>query len=185
MTTRFTNLEALVPFARFRAQRGLYDGRMTAANQYLIDICRHIYAFERERFALVLYTRDVGHHTNGWWKNPDYERCLHLSVSYRETRSGASLDHDKAVSETLARAFFGDDVRHAWLEPPYSDHGKARDVWHYRVFCDPSWAPMTPRGEVYSREDTPGDWKSFSEVHGYTPEPDQAPFLLAASEAGA
>ena len=36
-----------------------------------------------------------------------------------------------------------------------------------------------PKGEVYSKEDTPADWRSFSEIHGYKPEPEDAPFLLA------
>lgn len=32
--------------------------------------------------TMLLFTRDIGHHTSGWWKNPDYERCYHLSLSF-------------------------------------------------------------------------------------------------------
>lgn len=175
-----TSLEALVPFARARSMRGLYTGQLTPENERLIHLCRHRYAVDRETVAVVIFTRDTGHHTSGWWKNPDYERCFHLSLSYRVRRTGETLPHDRRQSEILARAFYGDDARLAWIEGPYSPEGRAGDVWHYRLFCDPAWAPILPRGEVYSRDWTPPDWRSFSDVHGWTPEVDQAPFLLAA-----
>ena len=175
MSTRFTKLDALVPFAKARSRRGLYDGRMTLETRRLIEICRHIWAFNPVECAVILFTRDVGHNSSGWWKNPDYERCWHLSLSYADQRTGAALEHDKDRSQVVARAFFGDDVRLAWLEPPYSPEGKVRQVWHYRVFADEGWQPLKPRGEVYSRDWTPRDWKSFSEIHGFTPEPDPPP----------
>lgn len=182
MSTRFSRLETLVAFARQRARRGLYDGRVTPENMGLMRVCTHHLTLGVERFAIILFTRDTGHHTSGWWKNPDYERCFHLSISYRATLTGAPLDHDQRQSEIIARAFYDDEVRKVWIEGPYSPEGKARDVFHYRLFCDPSWAPLLPRGEVYSTDWTPADWRSFSDVHGYTPTQDQAPFLLAASE---
>lgn len=176
--TLFTSLDALVPFARLRSQRGFYDGRMTPQNLRLRDLCRHRYRVDFERVAVVIFTRDVGHHTSGWWKNPDYERCFHLSISYKVRIDGAPLDHDRAESEKIARAFYGDDVRHVWVEGPYSPEGLAADVWHYRLFCDPAWVPFTPRGEVYNTDWTPAGWKSFSDIHGYTPAREDAPFLL-------
>jgi hypothetical protein len=39
-------------------------------------------------------------------------------------------------------------------------------VWHYRLFADPSWAAIVPRGEVYSTELTEAGYLSFSEL-GY------------------
>lgn len=180
----FNSLDVLVPFARLRAMRGIYDGRPSPRTMALIEACSHVLTIDPARYATVLYTRDAGHHSSGWWKNPDYERCLHLSLAYRNRLTGQPIDHDPGRSAEIARAFFGDDARRTWLEGPYSPEGKAAAVWHYRLFCDPAWNPLTPRGEVYSREDTPADWKSFSEVHGYTPAPEDAPFLLATSEAG-
>lgn len=182
--TRFTRLEALVPFARARARRGLYDGRVTPQNMALIRRCSHVWAFNPAEEATVLFTRDVGHHSGGWWKNPDYERCFHLSIAYRSALTGQPIEHDASRSQVVAAAFYGDDARLAWVEPPYSPEGKGRGVWHYRLFADPAWAPLQPRGEVYSREHTPAGWKSFSEVHGYTPSAEDAPFLLAAGGAG-
>ena len=83
-------------------------------------------------------TRDVGHHACGWWKNPDYERCTHLSISYRN-RDGSFADQDRATSNKLCQLVFGDDASLLWAEPPFSEDGKRRDVWHYRVFADQGW----------------------------------------------
>lgn len=182
----FRDLTALVQFATLRAQRGLYDGRMTRANQGLISLCRHGLRLAPDLSAVVIYTRDVGHHSGGWWKNPEYERCFHLSLSFcagDPRRGAAGVPFDRPTAEVIARQFFGDDARWAWIEGPYSPEGRAHDVWHYRLFCDPAWAPILPRGEVYSRDWTPADWRSFSDIHGWTPEVDQAPFLLADGEA--
>lgn len=176
------DLHALVRRARWRASFGLYTGKMDDANMCLIRACAHALPLSPEHQANIIYTRDVGHHSGGWWKNPDYERCLHLSLSYRDQRG--SLPHDRRQSAIIARAFFVDDVRLAWIEAPYSAEGKASDVWHYRVFCDPSWAPILPRGEVYHRANTPAGWRSFSDVHGLAAGEVDAPFLLEARDDG-
>lgn len=175
-----TSLETLVPLARLRALRGIYDGRMSPRTQTLLALCSHYLRIDGGRYATVIYTRDAGHHTSGWWKNPDYERCLHISVAYRSFLIEQPLPQDLKETRRIAEAFFGEHTRLAWIEPPYSPEGKTYDVWHYRLFCDPSWAPTLPKGEVYSREDTPAGWKSFSDIHGAIDV--DAPFLRAASE---
>jgi hypothetical protein len=146
---------------RARAMRGLYDG--TEATAGLLDYCR---GWHPSTGTLLLFTRDVGHHTGGWWKNPDYERCWHLSLSLSffdpETRERAP--QDKKLAAEWLTAFYGDDRRKLWCEPPYSEQGKAADVWHYRLFCDQYWRPIVPRGEVYSRELTEAGWKSYSDL---------------------
>ena len=113
----------------------------------------------------AFYTRDVGHHTSGWFKNPDYERCYHLSMSFRPA------DHDgvKAAIKELSEFVFRDDVRCAWVESAKTPEGRELGVVHYRVFCNAHWQPLIPRGEVYSAEFTEKGWRSWSEVHG--PEP--------------
>lgn len=107
--------------------------------------------------ATVIYTRDVGHHTSGWWKNPDYERCWHLSISFR------SGTEKKALNEIIQN-LFAPNEKWIWIEPPFSETGKSLNVWHYRLFCDEHWQPIKPRGEVYNTEFTERGWKSFSEV---------------------
>ncbi len=178
----FTDLATLIRFAKLRAQRGTYDGRQDRRNMAIIDQCRHLYSVAPDFSARLIYTRDVGHHTSGWWKNPDYERCLHLSISFCVNPTDAPLPFDRKEAEKIARAFFEDDASKYWVEPPYSPEGKTADVHHYRLFCDERWVPMVPRGEVYDRENTPPDWKSFSEIHGYSPRQQDAPWLKAASE---
>lgn len=182
-TQIFTSLEALVPFAQRRAQRAIYDGRDTPFNRQLMRWCGHIFSFG-SIWASLIYTRDAGHHMNGWWKNPDYERCLHLSVSYRIAHTKLFLAQDRPRSEALAKAFFGAAARLCWVEPPAGAEGKSADVYHYRLFCDPAWQPILPKGEVYSRENTPAGWKSFSELHGVSPTEVHAPSLTAAPDSG-
>jgi hypothetical protein len=178
----FTDLAPLVSFAKLRANRGTYDGRVDSRNMWLMRQCSHLYAINPEVSARLIYTRDVGHHTSGWFKNPDYERCLHLSISFCVNPTDAPLPFDHKAAETIARAFFEDAARKCWIEPPYSQEGWRFGVHHYRLFCNEAWQPILPRGEVYDRRDTPADWKSFSEIHGYTPAQDDAPWLKAASE---
>lgn len=110
--------------------------------------------------ATVIFTKDVGYHSGGWWKNPDYERCWHLSMSFR----GGS---EKKVSNEIINELFGNFKKMLWVEPPYSKTGKSLDVWHYRLFCDEDWVPIKPRGEVYNTHLTERGWKSFSELQGY------------------
>lgn len=170
----------LVRLARFRAAQGLYTGKVGRESGRLLRRCIHEIPLSPEHFVRLAYTRDVGHHTGGWWKNPDYERCQHLSLSYWS--ESIPIEPDRAVSGMLARAFWPDFYRMAWIEGPVSPEGKSAHVWHYRVFCDPAWQPIMPRGEVYSREYTEAGYRTFSEIHG-TPLADvDAPFLLAGSQ---
>lgn len=146
-----------------------YDGRPTSPT---IPRCRALLAdreLSRDFAVMVIFTRDVGHHTSGWWKNPDYERAYHLSLSFLDAETGEPADQQKQLGERIARAFFGDNVSKLWIEPPYSDEGHVRDVYHYRLFCDEGWQPIVPRGEVYSRELTERGWKSWSDLHNGEP----------------
>ena len=143
--------------ARRCAMAGFFDG--TAATQWLVQYCRHETPW-MDTDARIVFTRDVGHHSSGWWKNPDYERCWHLSVSFRD-------GYTKARGDAMARMFFGSDVRKCWIEPPYSAEGRQIEVWHYRLFCDAAWCPIQPRGEVYTKLQGLG-WRSFSEQAGAT-----------------
>lgn len=141
---------------------GEYNGVMTPSAQYYVDYCKVGY---RPDGAILIFTRDTGHHTSGWWKNPDYERCLHLSISFRDPETGERAPHNKPVSHLWVDEFFGPTKNLIWAEPPYTPEGKAADVWHYRVFYAPGWiAPVLPRKEVYSKDWTPAGWLSYSDV---------------------
>ena len=115
--------------------------------------------------ALCVFSLDTGHHTSGWWKNPDYETCRHLSISFQDRASGDLMPRNHKIARKIVKAFFQAHSKWVWCEPPYSKEGKERDVWHYRLFVDKATLlPLFPRGEVYSRELTEAGWKSFSEV---------------------
>lgn len=138
-----------------QAMAGVFDGRADSVyNKVYIDESRWwIKNFD----CLIIFTRDTGHHSSGWWKNPDYERCWHLSISFPGGRNQAAIDK-------MVDLLFGENKKWIWVEPPYSDPGKSAEVWHYRLFCDQNWQPLKPRGEVYSKEFTEKGWKSYSEV---------------------
>lgn len=119
----------------------------------------------------ILLTRDSGMHTGGWFRNPDYERCWHLSISFRDPSGLVTLPkHDDLTREIVTEIFRG-SRNLLWVEGPKSTDPEIRalDVWHYRLMCDPHWQPIKPRGEVYSSEFTERGWRSFSEIHGHKP----------------
>lgn len=149
----------LVSRLRRTVNSDVWDGR--GVTPYM-ERCRHLHY---GLGVLAIFTRDMGHHSSGWWKNPDYERCKHLSLSFfdPETREPTG-DRNVMLSTAIISLLFGKDKRLLWCEPPYSDDGKQRCVWHYRLFCDPAWEPILPRGEVYNRELTEAGWLSYSDV---------------------
>lgn len=154
---------------RARSRRGSFDGHDTPAWRRYLALCR---VADTETGALLIFTRDVGMHACGWFKNPDFERCEHLSISPLASAGltdgqGRPLrvpELNKATTARWVRALWGDDARHAWAESPKSRAGIAQGVWHWRVFCDAAWQPLTPRGEVYDTEFTELGWRSASEV---------------------
>jgi hypothetical protein len=150
---------------RRRAGHGTFDGRISAsAGRYLAD-CRFV---DARTGTQLIFTRDTGHHSSGWMKNPDYERCLHLSTSPLPraivTIRPILAELDKKTLAAWCRTFFGEDVRYVWAESPKSEHGRRVDVWHWRLFCDERWQPILPRKEVYSLDFTELGWRSASQV---------------------
>lgn len=112
---------------------------------------------------------DYHYHGSGWFKNSDFEQCLHVSVSHvdrghQEVRHiPPDLGGGVAVGPKLetptdaevwawARAFFGDDARMAWVEPAASvlDPYRMPNIVHLRLYYDQSMRPFMPSGEVYT-----------------------------------
>jgi len=155
------NLELLARRMRKRAFAGRFEGHEHETRAPYFQSCRRI-AFG----TVLVFTRDTGHHTSGWFKNPDYERCLHLSMSPEPpvlwTPNTPELD--TKLRDGWVRAFFGPDLDKVWAESPKSPEGRRVNVWHWRVFCDEHWQPIVPRGEVYGTEFTEKGWQSASEM---------------------
>lgn len=145
---------------RALCQVGLGTWNGTGPTPYF-DMCRQV---SSELGLMLIYTRDTGYHSSGWWKNPDYERCFHLSLSFHDPQTKSPAPRDAKITEILIDKIFGRNKSLIWSEPPHSPNGKALDVWHYRLFCDPHWRAIKPRGEVYNTELTEAGWKSFSDV---------------------
>lgn len=172
---------------RWIASRGEFDGRVDGlagiANRAYLDRCRLVH---QPTATVAILSRDAGHHSSGWMRNPDYERCWHLSLSpapewtmrAEAPRLAASQGigilrvapgiqvawHDAWTRRMWVDAAFGEAARLAWVEPSATCGGRRAEVQHWRVFCDESWAPILPRGEVYSSELTERGWRSASQV---------------------
>ena len=155
--------EQTVSFMKKNASRGFFDG--THRTQGYFNICRYYHCPSKTN---IIFTKDVGYYSSGWFKNPDYERCYHLSLSFKVVESGQiyNLPKNEKLTDEWIELFFGDNKKWIWTEPPFSEEGKKEDVWHYRLFCDKMWQPIKPRKEVYTREFTEKGWKSFSELKG-------------------
>lgn len=151
-------IDKLITAMKRHAATGFFDGR--SQTPYFHNAFR----FHKPTGTSLCFTRDSGMHTCGWFKNPDYERCFHLSISFRDPETRESVPFDYKTARFWVRAFYGDWQRYSWHEPPSTEPGINREVHHYRVFCDPHWYPILPRGEVYSKELTEIGWKSFSEL---------------------
>lgn len=155
------NLELLARRMRNRAFEGTFSGYKHEVNGRYFRRCRRVV------YGMTLiFSRDTGHHTSGWLKNPDYERCLHLSMSAapRAIWTPDTPDLDTDLRNRTLRAFFREDLNKVWAEPPLTPAGRRSGVWHWRLFCDEHWKAIVPRGEVYSTELTEKGWKSASEI---------------------
>ena len=122
------------------AETGIYEGT-PKTRDYLMN-CNW---FLESHGAYMIFTRDVGMHSSGMFKNPDYERCYHLSLSFKESITGEPLPKDKKKTDKIVSALFEKHSNLLWCEPPYSKDGIENYVWHYRLFCDEHWQPIKPR----------------------------------------
>lgn len=152
---KYTLLPIACTRIRAVASHGIWDGSEVGTHMPYFQSC--IWLLERYPCSIV-FTKEEGYHSSGWWKNPDYERCWHLSIAFP-----GGVDK-KALSDILLYLFGRDNKKLLWVEPPYSEQGKQKAVWHYRLFCDEHWQPIKPRSEVYSTQFTERGWKSFSEL---------------------
>jgi len=163
------HLRRIVRGMKTAAIRGVYSG-LPSDQSYLMACSR----VDTETGANLIYTRDTGHHSSGWLKNPDYERCWHLSTSQvssgllvpdgRGKFAPVTRELDRKIKRAWVEAFFGEDLHLVWFESAKSARGRELEVRHWRLFADERWQPILPRGEVYSTELTEIGWRSASQV---------------------
>ncbi len=173
--------DGILQVIKARAMAGVCDGVQNARNMAYMDLCAH---FHGHSGTLILFSRDHGHHSGGWMKNPDFERCWHLSLSFRTpfpqwsperlssphtlAQLGAVIGlapFDWRLARQWVDAILGADAKLAWTESPKSPQGIELGVMHWRVFADAGWRAIKPRGEVYSKEFTDAGWQSWSDLN--------------------
>lgn len=151
----------MVARMRIQAERSTWDG---AEYTPYFRMCRES---DLESGTTIIFTRDVGMHDCGWFKNPDYNQCYHLSLSFYDTsrypHGVTPRAPERGEAEGWVRLFYGDRCRYVWEESPVSERGKQIGVRHYRVMTDRNWQPIVPAGEVYTTAKTELGWKSWSD----------------------
>ena len=151
-----------------------------AADQAKTEHCRF---YIQPLKALGIFSLDTGAHASGWWKNPYYDTCWHLSISFQDIESGDKAPQDHNTAWKIVRGFFQAHARLVWSEPPRSKDGHAVDVWHYRLFVDRATGlPILPRGEVYTKTFTGAGWKSYSDVQAMIQQQEKKAAAMAAAE---
>ena len=162
-------MEKIVTMLRLTANTGIFYGGSFLTIDNDSNYMRSCSAYHRQTGSMIIFTRETGYHSQGWWKHPDYERCYHLSLSFRDPITQEPRPFDKKLAAEWIKSFLGNDHTLTWCEPPCYAEGKSVGVHHYRLFCDPEWQAIKPRGEVYNTCFTEKGWKSFSDLH-YKPE---------------
>jgi hypothetical protein len=111
-----------------------------------------------DAMVLLILTFDVGTHACGWWKNSEFDRCLHLSISICAAREGGGWKYYNAPEkapgpeiEEWAKLTFQDQhpdaLKWLWYEPGYRD----KNIEHLRLFYSKiTGQPILPKGEVYT-----------------------------------
>ena len=155
------HMESVAAKMKAHAETGYFDG---APHNMYLPYFYHARRVDIQTGTVLIYTRDVGYHTSGFFKNPDYERCYHLSLSFIDPKEKKCRPFDPSLAEAWVRCFFGEWVRYIWEESGNKDKVDDPEVQHYRVFCDPGWQPIIPRKEVYTLEFTEAGWLSWSDA---------------------
>lgn len=145
-----------------------YDGDIEH-NQWIIEACSHVMLIEGVAVVVIL-TRD-NLVKMGFWKNIDFARCLHLSISFRDPCTNQTVPWCNATAKRIVAAVFGIDARLTWWEPAYTPEGKFRGVQHWRLFYSPNWSmPIHPKGEPHTLN-VPFGWNEWTEYQADTPTP--------------
>lgn len=136
-----------------------YDGRNTRTPYF-----NHARRIHQKTGTSLLFTRDKGMHSSGWFKNPDYDRCYHLSISFWDLTGDEpkARAYEPQLAQLWVKLFYGEWERYVWEEGTAMPELPA-EVRHYRVMTDEHWRPIIPRKEVYSRDFIEKGWKSFSD----------------------
>lgn len=161
---------------RREADRGWYIGTAETLDAYGSRRVLQSRA-EPELLISLLLTKDKMHHSVGWWRNAEYEYCIHASMSSLTSEDAAKHDRKLRLMagtgfkvpmppyveipdldlRSWAHAIFGEHVNKVWFEPGGTDPRLTREeargrshMKHLRMFLDPeTFEPFIPKGEVY------------------------------------
>ncbi|MCK5236435.1 MAG: hypothetical protein KAR06_05545, partial [Deltaproteobacteria bacterium] len=87
-------MESVADIMLIKAKYSLpYNGIPESRNG--ADMMNNCRGFYMPLGVMLIFTRDEGMHDAGWWKNPDYARCYHLSISFKDPATGVPIPFNK------------------------------------------------------------------------------------------
>ncbi len=126
-----------------RAASGISDGDPTPSGRAYLANCSEDHPATG---TSITFTRCVGFNEYLGVDDPNFERYLHLSLSFwsadDEDGPMPTSRRDEVLCNLCATAFFGDDDPHTWIDLSQTSDGRALDVWHWYLFCDADWQPI-------------------------------------------
>lgn len=142
---RYDSYKPDVQKMRFKAFLEPWDGKKDILLRY-----RQIFKSltDSESFTSIIITFDVGYHNSGWWKNSQYDRCLHLSISMNDGKnvSKSTEEEINAWIDLVFKDTHPDAMKWLWHETGF----KHKTVDHYRLFYSKiTNQPILPQGQVY------------------------------------
>lgn len=134
-----------VAYIRTCALLGLCDGISSPQYWDLIKKCGHIHY---PSGTVLIYTRNRNFYASGWIY------CWHLSLSFFDPVTQEDVPQRRKLANLWCELLFGrDNMRRLLVELPSSLEEKSKDIWHYRLFVDQHWRPITPTGEPFFRQE--------------------------------
>jgi hypothetical protein len=84
--------------------KGRFPSRSDAEGLAIVNACLAQYE-QPGLITTLIYTIDDGMHSIGWWKNPEFARCWHLSVAYWYPDQTVAPKQEKASLEWIELFF--------------------------------------------------------------------------------
>ena len=113
--------------------------------------------------SLLLFTRDYGYYASREISSALYDRCYHLSISFKDFSKKPPLpaDFNPALASAWVQAFFEDWQSLVWTNDNNAQrNARIDEVHHYRVFCDHSWQPLDLSSDV---PEFAGKWERWQQ----------------------
>ena len=146
--------QGLIEYIKTQAQdSAAFTGPETLENMKTLLRCTHV---DKANGIILVFTRDESL-TNLW-------RCYHLSLSFFDQQHDR-IPQDRETAKAWGNALFGEEnLPYVLIQRPVLPIHAA---WHYFVFCDEAWKPITEQEEIRTIQIISG-YRTWLEIEGNT-----------------